>query len=211
METRTNLFVIFTVAAIFFMATESFAESITVTLGLHSHSGQTNIYRAEISNCGLSSIYRVIVLDSAKGGGSDGIYTGSDIDFVLFDRDGVLSTFNDQIALLETENTVVRAGTVRDKEDSMFQPSVTHPGVLFGLKRDGSLDFATATLRVHDASYTDLQRNRATGWVSIGDEGLLEAEFEPFSLDEFTTLYLLIGEVGIGSGEELLAILSGDS
>ena len=184
------------------------AESVTVELEFHSNVKQTSIYRADISNCGLPQFTDVTTLDSAKGGGADGIFSGFDLDFILLDIDGDLSSTRDQIYLIESIMTLVRPGFIRNRDQSVYQPTKEHPGVLFGLKADGTIDFKVGTLSKHDASYTSISNpDNCTGWVSLGEEGLLEAIFQEVFLSEYDSLFLFIGEVGVGSGETILAIL----
>jgi len=185
------------------------AESVTVELEFHSNVKQTSIYRADISNYGLPQFTVVTALDSAKGGGADGIFSGFDLDFILLDIDGDLSSTRDQIYPIESIMTIVRPGFIRNRDQSVFRPTKEHPGVLFGLKVDGTIDFKAGTLSRRDASYTSTSLNpdSCTGWVSLGEEGLLEAAFQEVFLSEYDSLFLFIGEVGVGSGETILAIL----
>ncbi|MFP4353768.1 MAG: PEP-CTERM sorting domain-containing protein [Phycisphaerae bacterium] len=153
----------------------------------------TGIYRGSVSG----SVERVTIKDSGTGGADPGVWTGLDIDFVLLDLDGDLSTTGDQIMpTLDPARTYVNPGSVIPGS-SDYQPTANRPGKLFGLNAANQLDNSIATLGQRDAHFPpfvngDLIRN-SFGWVSLGLGGELILEFDEVADDDW---YLFIGEAG---------------
>jgi hypothetical protein len=165
---------------------------------------RTSIYRADISHVPNKRMKTIVVQDSSAAGGSDGIYTGFDIDFLLLDIDGVFDTKDDRIKLNEDSRTQITPGKVQNQDTSFFRPTITRPGKLFGLNKENRIDFSLATLSLLDAYYdSGLDPDTSTGWLSLGDKGILYAHFDLNSVDLYPSLYLFIGEVGTGFEEQL--------
>jgi hypothetical protein len=176
--------------------TQAFASPETVGMSLTGTDHQTSIWRADLSSLGSGTASVAVVLDGG-GHGSDGVFSGIDVDFVLLDRDGDLSTTGDQVAPLQNSSTSVTPGTITNQQFSIYQPTASHPGALFGLNLDGSVDFATATLGTRDGFYYPLSLtvDTADGWVSLGECGALYTAFPTTCVDG--GLYLFVGEVGL--------------
>jgi len=158
-------------------------------------SGQTQVFRGDLGGIGLGDLNTVVVTDAVAGGGSAGVFSGFDLDFIVLDQDGNFATAGDRILPFETPQTYVTPGAVRPS--ASFVPTPLHPGILFGLNADGSIDFATATIRVNDASYNGLALapDSSHGWVTLGDGGMLTATFPQTTLTS-SGMYLFVGEVG---------------
>jgi hypothetical protein len=163
--------------------------------------GGSTIFSADLSGVGLSTIASVKITDASLGvGGASGIFSGFDLDAIFLDVDGNINTTGDQTSASSYSYT---AGTVRpDGGNPALQPNAAHPGPLFGSINATTIDFATATLNVLDGvSVADV--NSADGFLTLGDGGILIANFVP-SVNVGATLFLLAGEVG-GNGEDLQA------
>ncbi|MCL5282311.1 MAG: hypothetical protein M1376_20690 [Planctomycetes bacterium] len=167
----------------------------TVPMAWYGTSGQTQIFRGDLGGIGLGDLNTVLVTDAVLGGGSAGVFSGFDLDFIVLDQDGDLATAGDQILPFETPQTYVTPGTVRPS--TSYLPTPLHPGILFGLNADNSIDFATATIRARDASYDGfaLAVDTSDGWVTLGDGGMLTAAFPQTTLTS-SGMYLFVGEVG---------------
>ena len=180
----------------------------SISLIPYKEMGQTSIFYADISHIPLKNIKTIIAKDNSTSGGSDGIYSGFDIDFLLLDTDGNFETKGDQIYPLEEEVTKVSPGIVRNKDNSIHLPSITRPGKLFGLNAGNGIDFYIATISVPDAHYEDgLDPEVCSGWLSLGDGGILYAHFGLKNVDTHPSMFLFIGEVGGGFEEQLEAVI----
>ncbi|MBN2444918.1 MAG: hypothetical protein JXJ04_26420 [Spirochaetales bacterium] len=169
---------------------------------------QTSVFRANISHIPLKTIKTIIAQDSASAGGSDGIYSGFDIDFLLLDVDGNFETKSDQFYPLEEEETRIIPGMIRNEHSSVYTPTEKRPGKLFGLNAGNGINFYIATISCPDAQYEiNLDPDKCSGWLSLGDKGTLYAYFGLKNVDTYQTMYLFIGEVGIGFKEELRALI----
>lgn len=179
-----------------------------ITLEQYGETGQTSVYRADISHIPLKSIKTIIAQDSSSGGGSDGIYSGFDIDFLLLDMDGDFETKNDQIYPLEEEATKISPGKVRNPAGTVFKPTKKRPGILFGLNAGNGIDFYLATISIPDAVYENINEpDSCSGWLSLGDKGTLYAHFGLKNIDRYPTMFLFIGETGTGFQEHLDAVV----
>lgn len=70
------------------------------------------------------------------------------------------------------------------------------------------MKYRTATLTEMDASYSSpLQVDTSSGWVSLGDEGILEAAFPTIDPEEYVSIFLLIGEAANRIDETILGII----
>jgi len=205
-----------TVALSVFGVATAQAEIVHVGMEAYDQIGQTTLWRADLSGAD-GTIRAVAIKDLNTQGGSSGVFSGFDVDFLVFDRDGDLSTVDDRILPTENPLTFVgNDGTVRKGLDSIYKPTAAHPGRLFGLNEDNSIDFATATLGIADAVYLpgvqNLSVDTSNGWVSIGDGGSIRVAFPLTSVSSEGSLFLFLGDVGLrdefgdGLGEIQLSV-----
>jgi len=183
------------------IAAPAHAASLTITnLGVV---GQTTIFKGDFTGTGLTQVGAVVLTDSNSGtGGSPGIFSGFDLDFLLLDLDGDFTTTGDQTT---ATSYLFVTGTTRPTGDSNFLPTVTHPGPVFGSLAANTIDPAWSTLTTRDASFPGgFNADNSTGWLTLGDGGQLTALFGPaFILGPSSALFF--GEVGTGRGEQLRA------
>ena len=178
------------------------AVNIPITMEWDSVIGQTTVFRGDITVADASLIPEVLIVDGGLGGGSSGVFSGFDLDFLLFDSDGDFSTTGDQITPLTGEQTEVFPGLQRPgigpvgPVPSIYQPTLMHPGDLFGVDEAGLIDHATATLGTLDTVYIPgyyLSVDSSNGWVSIGDDGEIVVSFDVVSLGQGQTITLFVG------------------
>jgi MYXO-CTERM domain-containing protein len=166
--------------------------------------GQTVLFYADVSEACRSTVRMVTIRDRGADGGSSGVFSGFDLDFLVFDGDGDITTTDDWIRPVENHLTEIAPGTVRKESGSPYQPTETHPGPLFGvLDGEGdsySVDYGTATLGELDASYyagvNNLSVDTSHGWVSLGDGGEITVQFPVISTREGERMYLFLGDAG---------------
>ena len=173
--------------------------AVPVAMSPYSVVGQTRVFRGDLSGLGVGSVYSAKITDAGALGGQTGVFSGSDIDFLLLDADGDLSTTGDQVLPYQTASTSVAPGSIRTP--TTYVPTASHPGILFGLNGDGSIDFATATIGVRDASYNAnlefFSVDSSDGWVTVGDSGSLYASFLNTPIG--SSLWLFVGEAGLAA------------
>jgi hypothetical protein len=188
------IYTVIIVVLILTVATLSNAASVNMTF--YGDFDETRVWRGDISILGISTFDRIVFEDGFDYNGADGVASGFDADFIILDKDGDLLTAADQIKPYEDSRTYLIAGSVRNASTSLFQPTIAHPGILFGLNTDGSIDFGTATLGVLDAEPRIISNNvdSCNGMVSLGDGGVLSVAFP---LSETSGLYVFIGEGGM--------------
>lgn len=191
-----------TIAALLTMpAALASAAFLPVSMEYYGEYGQTavtSVFRGDLMSAGFSSVTGLTIVDSGIGGGSSGVFTGFDLDFVFFDVDGDLSTTSDQYKPLRS-GSFVNPGVVDKLGTSIYAPTEAHPGALFGLSGSGAIDWDTATLGQRDASYnfgSSLSVDSSHGWLSLGRGGALMLNFSPISIGASGSLYLFIGDVG---------------
>jgi len=160
----------------------------------------TTLYCADLSHA-EGTFESVTITDQDLRGGSSGVLSGFDVDFLFFDRDGDLATTGDRILPLADERTYMnRLGVQRKGDQSVYQPTDDHPGPLFGLHEDGSICFGTASLGVRDATYVpgpaNLTVDSCDGFLSLGDGGEIHVAFPLFYVEKDDPLFLFLGEVG---------------
>jgi len=175
------------------------AEFVPVTLAEYGTTGQTMLWRADLS--GVGTIQSVTITDRNLQGGSSGVFSGFDLDFLILDRDGDLTTVEDRILPFQDARTYVVPGVVRKGLNSIYKPTTLyHPGPLFGLNANGSVDFATASLNEANATFhagvPALTVDTSNGWVSLGDGGEIHVAF-PLVSAAGGSLFLFLGDVGI--------------
>jgi hypothetical protein len=155
---------------------------------------RTSIYRGFVSG----DVQSVTIHDSGAGGADPGTFSGMDVDFILFDRDGNLRTTNDQILpSLDPTRTYVTPGTVKTPVGN-FGATSNRPGKLFGLNASNQLDNSIAKIHRRDAWYPAVPDKNvvrdSSGWVSLGINGSMHVEFDGMDDGDW---YLFIGEVGL--------------
>jgi len=176
------------------------ADMASVPMGFYGEFGQTSVYRADVSVTGIGSIRGVQITDNLSLRGSTGVFSGLDVDCAFFDRDGDLTTEGDRILPRTGPETNLTCGAIDKQYTSAYQPTELHPGPLFGLNADCTIDHDTATLGEMDASFHEGLPNLAVdtcdGWLTLGDGGSLHVAFPLFTLDETQSMYLFIGDAG---------------
>ena len=182
----------------------SYASALTVPiplvdLGLFP-STQTRVFRGNLLGiAGLSQIGAIAITDDGTTtGGADGIFSGFDLDAVFLDTDGDFFTMGDQFY---ADSFIFSAGSTRPTSNPAMLPNAAHPGPTFGSLDANTVDLATATLNTIDGvSVADV--NTADGFLTLGDNGMLIANFSP-EVPISASLFLLTGEVGGQPGEFL--------
>jgi len=161
--------------------------------------GSTAVFRADLSAlAGLSMNAITITDDGTPVGGSSGVFSGVDVDAIFLDADGNISTTGDRTFASSFNFT---AGTTRPTSDPLLQPTAAHPGPTFGSLSASTIDAATATLNAFD-SVDAANVNVANGFLTLGDGGVLKANFAP-PVNVPSALFILTGDVGGQSGEGL--------
>ena len=158
--------------------------------------GQTTVFRASLA--GISSISNGIVIDGNSGiGGSAGVFSGFDLDFVWVDVDGNFSTAGDRVFASSFSFTT---GTVRATSDANLQPTAARPGPTFGSTAANTIDAGLATLNALDAFFSIPSTSTSGGFLTLGDGGSLAFTFDP-AVALGPTSALFLGEVGNSPGE----------
>ena len=168
------------------------ADVLSLTPTFYGQINQTSVYRTSVSG----NVESVILRDTKTAAGDRGVFTGMDVDFVLFDRDGNLNTTNDQVLpVLDPTRTYLVSGTALQPA-GVYVPSASRPGKLFGLDASGQISNSIATLGTLDASYPYIVNSSSVsnsrGWLSLGYGGELHVGFEGVEGDWF----MFFGEVG---------------
>jgi len=193
---KSYLIIILLAAVLMTVLKVSPCEATMVNVSWYADVGMTRVWRAEVKSLITGPVSTIIIKDSLFVQGADGVFSGFDVDFVLMDEDGDLSTTGDQILPFLDTSCFVVPGNVTNQAGSPYQPTAAHPGVLFGLNTDDSIDHLTATLGVLDADpYIDNGVDSCSGAVSLGEGGSLYAEFSTASVSS-DHLYLFFGEAG---------------
>ncbi|MDP2810033.1 MAG: PEP-CTERM sorting domain-containing protein [Rhodocyclaceae bacterium] len=175
------------------------AGAVPLTFTNEGVEGQTTVFRAALSGSGLTQIGSVSITDSNSGsGGSPGIFSGFDLDFVFLDLDGSYATPGDRVygSVFAFTTGVIRATVAPN-----FLPTLLHPGPTSGSLALNTIDAAHATLNTRDGSYpAGFNADNVSGWLTLGDGGSLGVGFaSPVSLSGTEALF--VGEVGTGVGE----------
>lgn len=181
------------------VSTPLFATSLTLTN--QGVDGSTTVFSAPLGGLGFSQISTISITDSnSQTGGSPGVFSGFDLDFLFLDLDGVYATTGDRVyGTLFTFTT----GTTRATADPNFIPTVSRPGPTSGSLATNSIDFAQATLNTRDGFFgAGLSTDLVSGFLTLGDGGSLIVGFlPPVALTGTETLF--VGEVGNDPGEQL--------
>jgi hypothetical protein len=200
MKKITSIHLAVLIVTIGIIASQSLAAPLSMSF--YGDVGLTRVWRGDLASLGSGTFDTVLVIDDGDGiGGSDGVYSGFDLDFLIIDLDGNLATTADQILPAQAPPTHVNKGSIRNQTTSPYQPTVLHPGDLFGLNADDSIDFATATIGTLDASYdtVTLAVDSSFGLVTLGDGGSLSAKFGTITIDG-SSMYLFVGDAGLNEG-----------
>jgi hypothetical protein len=176
--------------------------AVPVTMSYYGAEGETTILRGSIS--GLPAVTTATITDARVVSGTDGVFSGFDLDFLVLDVDGDWTTTGDRI-LPVANSATLNPGVVENQGTSPFQPTATHTGSLFGLNSNGSVDFGTATLGTRDGAYNmlSLTVDGSHGWLTLGYGGLLTTAF-PYT-ETGQGLYLFAGQVATNTSESCTA------
>jgi len=197
MRTRISFLIVAT--AVIAVAAAPPVAAAPVTMSSDGTIGQTRVFRGDLTGMGLTTLDAVTVIGGSSGG-QPGVFSGFDMDFILLDADGNLGTTGDQI--LPTTASTVTQGTITPS--GTYVATGAHPGPLFGLNLDGTIDVATATIGTLDASYANpLAVDTSSGWVTLGYDGSFNAVFPETAIGD--SMWLFIGEVGIDTTEGINA------
>ncbi|MGB5082991.1 MAG: PEP-CTERM sorting domain-containing protein [Burkholderiales bacterium] len=175
------------------------AGAAPVTLTDQGLDGQTTVFRAALGGLGLTQIGSLVITDSSSGtGGSPGVFSGFDLDFVFLDNDGSYATTGDRVF---GSMFVFTTGAIRPTADPAFQPTAGRPGPTSGSLAANTINAGLATLNTRDGSFPGLfNTDNVFGWLTLGDGGSLGVGFaSPVSITSTTALFL--GEVGTQTGE----------
>jgi hypothetical protein len=198
-----------------FAATVSPASAATVQLTVVDTGvtvgTNTKLFRADIGPSGLSSVNRLTLTDDGTiVGGAQGIFSGFDLDAFFIDLDGNFATAGDRISPLGAGSTIAfTAGTTRPivGNHPEWQPTVAHPGPVYGTTNATTLQLATATLDTFDANAI-ANVFQASGFFTFGDGGELIWTFSDLFLAANPNMTLFFGEVAGQAGENLLVSVS---
>jgi hypothetical protein len=138
------------------------AASVPVNFTNEGVEGQSTIFRGELGASGLAQLGSVSIVDSNSGtGGSPGVFSGFDLDFVFLDLDGVYATTSDRVF---GQTFAFSTGAIRPTSDSAFQPSAMHPGPTFGSLSADTIDHTLSTLNTRDGSFSVPNPRRYRIW-----------------------------------------------
>ena len=178
----------------------SVAKALTVPLSLTpgpTVADVTLVFSASLTGLGITQIGSITIMDDGTPvGGSNGIFSGFDLDAIFLDTDGSLATSDDRFFASEF---IFSAGTTRPTVNPLLLPNAAHPGPTFGSLNATTVDLATATLNLLDGAAVAAV-DEANGFLSLGDGGSLIANFAP-EVPITGSLFLFTGEVG-GQAEE---------
>ena len=170
----------------------------------------TKLFRADIGPSALSSVNRITLTDDGTiVGGSGGVFSGFDLDAFFIDLDGNYATNGDRISPLGAGSTIAfQAGSTRPPLNASEEPSIPHPGPVFGSSNATTLQLATATLDSFDA-ISIANVFQANGFFTFGDGGELVWTFSDLLLAANPNMTLFFGEVAGQAGENLIVSVSG--
>jgi hypothetical protein len=202
MRTRKKVPIVMTAVLIALVVSQ--AGAVPVSMSFYDTEGKTTILRGTIG--GLPAMDTATIVDAGVISGSDGVFSGFDLDFLVLDVDGDWSTTGDRIVPIADSATLSPGGIV-NQGTSPYPPTGTHTGSLFGSNSGGSVDFATATLGIRDASYSGtLTVDGSHGWITLGYGGSLTASF-PYT-ETAPSLYLFAGQAATTTNESCYATVN---
>ncbi len=186
----------------------SYAKSIPVTFTkLTGHTGSfpkmTGVYRADLSGLPLTTLRSITITDNSSGlGGSNGKYSGFDLDAIMLSNSSVSNASDVKRLLALPLFDFTPAGTIFDQ--GRQRPPVA-PRLFGTYSTGGGVDNAIATLGSFDGKGMRLLPNG--GFVSLGDRGTIY--FNLTASVSLNGLFLYIGEVGdngeVVAGEILIS------
>lgn len=170
----------------------------------------SKLFSVNLSGLGLSFVSSITLIDdNVIAGGADGVFSGFDLDGLILDGDGDLTTTGDQFTPL---SLAFQAGTTRPTantnqlpNDLAAGPAGPVPGPVFGASDATTINDAVATLDTFDAISSDSIFS-ANGFLTFGDGGTLVVNFADIAITPNLTLF--IAEVGGQAGEEILVRVS---
>ena len=162
--------------------------------------GQTTVFRAALGGLGLTQIGSVTIADSNSGtGGSAGVFSGFDLDFVFLDLDGVFATAGDRVFGSFYNFTT---GTVRATVDPDLLPTLGRPGPTSGSLAANVINAGLATLDTLDGFFPGaFNTDNVSGWLTLGDGGSLSLSLSGAPIVLTGSEALFLGEVGTDAGE----------
>lgn len=170
----------------------------------------SKLFSVDLTGLGLSFVSSITLIDDGiVQGGAPGVFSGFDLDGLVLDVDGDVTTTGDQFSPL---SLVFQAGAIRPTGNQNQQGFLTGsgtnpavPGPVFGADDATTIDAAQATLDTFDAVSSD-NVNSANGFLTFGDGGTLIVNFADIAIGD--SLFLLFAEVGGQAGEEILVRVS---
>ena len=189
----------FTIPLMLILVNLTNAQEVSISLtqgGLAPNAQETQIFFINLATTGVSSFDQITLTDDNNAaGGGQGIFSGFDVDAVIFDLDGNLGTEADRLI---PDNFVFNAGTTRPPQNSGELPTAEHPGPTFGSLSSTEIDFDTATLSEFDAVFdpnASVDANSiANGFLTLGDGGSLSVTFDN-TVGVGGDLFLFVGDV----------------
>lgn len=198
---------LFAIGGLVSVSTSAAAVEIPVTdvgFGLPGAPG-TLVQSADLSLAGTPTINTIVLTDISGGNGGDpGVFSGYDLDAIVLDRDGDITTTGagEQFTLASLGASLTfTGGTIRGGAGPFQVPDgFNNVGTYFGTNfGDGLINEAVATLNTFDGVNSADTLN-ADGFLSFGDGGELVITFADIAVG--SGLFLLVGEVG-GQGEAI--------
>ena len=180
------------------------ADVIPVSMVQVGRMGQTVVSRSARAYSG--TFVAGIVYSSSNAGGSGGVWSGVDVDFVALSDKPVWGAAGATVYYpLAGPGTYVQQGSVRPG----YAPTASHPGRLFGLDTAGDIRHGVATLNRMDARYPPVAIgnliDQSSGWVTLGDGGRLMADLGVVS----GTYYVFLGEAATSGEPATFALVTG--
>lgn len=195
-----------TLIAVLLGLTSISAGAVPLTFTNEGVDGQTTIFRAALGGIGLTQVGSASIVDSNSGtGGSPGVFSGFDLDFVFLDLDGNYATTGDRVF---GSVFIFVTGAIRPTVNPDFQPTAGRPGPTSGSSAANTINAGLATLNTRDGFFpAGFNTDNVSGWLTLGDGGSLGVGFaSPVSITGTEALF--VGEVGTQAGELLNADIS---
>jgi len=202
------------VASVAFVMSMAPARAVTVDIA-PTDTGMTvgnnsKLFSVSLAGLGLSLVSSITLIDDGViVGGADGVFSGFDLDGLILDGDGDLTTTGDQFTPLSLG---FQAGTTRPTLNQNQLPNLLAagpagpvPGPVFGALDATTINGPVATLGEFDAVSSDSIFS-ADGFLTFGDGGTLVINFANIAITPNLTLF--IAEVGGQAGEEILVRVS---
>lgn len=211
-----GFFAIAAVAGVAFVMSMAPARALTVDIA-PTDTGTTvgnnsKLFSVSLAGLGLSFVSSITLIDDGiVVGGADGVFSGFDLDGLILDGDGDLTTTGDQFTPL---SLIFQAGATRAtlNQNQLPNPLAAGPagpvpGPVFGALDASTINGPVATLDEFDAISSDSIFS-ANGFLTFGDGGTLVINFADIDISSVSNLTLFIAEVGGQAGEEILVRVS---